>query len=558
VSVKLDSMQRSQTLAAARADMQGGRFEEAERLLLELLDAHADDWEAVEWLAGLYLRTAAFDKAEASVRRLVDAWPRSASYQLRLAAILEKQRKLAETADCYRELIKRMPNLAVARFNFACFLKRSGLLQEALREHQKALDLNIDQPEEVLSNIAVICTELRRDDDARAYLERALAIKPGYVPAMYNFALLHEEMGDKEKALGLFGRILDRNPKYDSALARIAHLRTISDPADPIVAKLRQALERPDISPQARESLHFALGKVLDQCGHYDEAFAQFERGNRLRAARVRPYRRDEQEKRVSQILDFFSPGWLAGQSPVSDRPLVFISGMFRSGSTLIEQVLAGHPRVTAGGEIHYFNRLLSSSASPFPGSLGAMSADDLRQLGTGYLELLDRTFPPDKIVTNKRPDAFAYLGLLKALFPNAHFINTVRDPLDTCLSIYFQELGDEVAYANDLESIAHYYLQYQRLMDHWKRQFGASILDVSYDDFVVDPSATIGGLLRFLDLEWHEGCLDFQRRNNRVRTASVSQVREPIYRRSSGRWRHYERHLEPARRLLARETGVR
>jgi tetratricopeptide (TPR) repeat protein len=552
-----DSIQRNQELSAAQAAMQRGDYQKAERLLLHLLDARPDDWEALEWLAGLYLQTAAFEKAERAVTRLVAARPDYANYWLRLTAILEKQGKLLETADCYRKLIDRRPDLAVARFNFACFLKRSGRLEEALTEHQKALDLKIDQPEEVLSNMAVICTELHRDKDARAFLDRALAINPVYIPALYNLALLHEEFGDKEQALELFGKILAQDPTYHSALVRIAHARTISDPADPVIGQLRQALRRADLGPQIRESLHFALGKVLDECGHYDEAFAEFELGNGCRPAPLRPYRSEEQEARVTQIVKLFSADWMAGREAVSDRPLVFISGMFRSGSTLFEQVLAGHPRITAGGEINYFNRRLDSAVAPFPSSLAVMSGDDFRLLGSGYLELLDRTFPAGTIVTNKRPDAFAYLGVIKALFPNARFINTVRNPLDTCLSIYFQQLDEQVAYAGKLENIAHYYLQYRRLMDHWKELFGASIFDASYDDFVVDPEATTRELLRFLGLEWNAGCLELQRRDNRVRTASVWQVRESIYRKSSGRWRHYERHLQPLRRLLAPYLGA-
>jgi hypothetical protein len=178
-----------------------------------------------------------------------------------------------------------------------------------------------------------------------------------------------------------------------------------------------------------------------------------------------------------------------------------------------------------------------------------------VRQLGTGYLEYLERTFPADRIVTDKRPNAFALLAFVRALFPNARFVHTVRDPLDTCLSIYFEQLDSEVPYATELENAGHYYRQYRRLMARWKELFGEAIFDAVYDDFVLDPQTVTRALLDFLGLEWHAGCLEFQRVANRVRTASVSQVREPLYRRSSGRWRNYERHLESLRREL--ENGV-
>ncbi len=494
--------------------------------------------------------------AEQVLRGLVSREPYAPGHWLQLAALLEGQGKLPAAEECYGQLIARLPELAVAHFNLACFLRRRGRLEEALREHQQALDLNIDQPEEVLSNMGVIHTELRQDTAARSFLERALAIRPTYIPAMFNLALLLEEFGDLQAALELFERILDQDPTYYDALIRIAYARPIRDRADPVVRKLQRALRRSHIDPLTRESLHFALGKACDDCGLFDEAFAHYQSGNRESATRLRPYDRPSEATRVSEILRMFTPQWLAAATPVSSRPLVFITGMFRSGSTLIEQVLSQHPRVAAGGEIDYFHRQLAQSGMRFPGSLADIGPGGYHSLGTGYLEYLDKAFPSGAIITNKRPDSFEFLGLLKALFPNARFVNTVRDPLDTCLSIYFEQLDDRVAYASDLGNIAHHWQQYRKLMQHWQGLFGPSIIDVDYDDFVVDPGRVTEQLLRFLDLEWHEGCLDFQRSRNRVRTASVRQVREPVYRKSSGRWRNYERHLEPVQRMLATPAG--
>jgi Tfp pilus assembly protein PilF len=490
--------------------------------------------------------------AELALRRMLVAQQDAPGPWLQLTALLEQDGRLPEAEACYRQLLDRLPKLPVARFNFACFLRRRGRLEEALQLHRQALDLGIDQPEEVLSNMGVICSELHRDQEARSLLERALELNPSYIPAMYNLALQQEECGDREGSLELFNRILEQDPSYYNALIHIAHAQPVRDPADPLIRKLRRALRRSRVDELTRESLHFALGKVLDDCGLYDLAFEQFEYGNRRSAGRLQAYDRRLEEQRTAEIEQLFSADWLASVVGVSDRPLVFVTGLFRSGSTLIEQVLAGHPRVTAGGEIDYFHRELARLGAPFPQSLAETGQAGLQQLGAGYLDYLDRTFPQGDIVTNKRPDAFGHLGLLKALFPRARFVNTVRNPLDTCLSIYFQQLDDRVAYANDLENIAHHFLQYRRLMSHWQQLFGDCILDVSYDDFVGDRVATTRALLQFLDLEWDDGCLDFPRRDNRVRTASVWQVREPVYRKSSGRWQHYERQLEPARRMLA------
>ena len=276
---------------------------------------------------------------------------------LELAAKLEQAGKLAEAEASYRRFIEEQPGHAVARFNFACFLRRRGRLDEALEEHQAALDLQIDHPEEVLSNMAVIQTELRRDAAAKLLFERALAANPNYIPAMFNLALQHEEYGDRKTAHQLFGRILDLNPAWHDALVRIAHAVTVRDPDGPVIRRLRRALRYSNVDALTRESLHFALGKALDDCGHYEEAFAQYDLGNRASAPRLLRYDRQAEERGVARVMEAFGPEQIASAEPVSDRPLVFVTGMFRSGSTLFEQVLAAHPAVTAGGEINYFMR---------------------------------------------------------------------------------------------------------------------------------------------------------------------------------------------------------
>lgn len=459
----------------------------------------------------------------------------SAEAALELAAGLEQAGRHADAEAAYQRHIGERPQDAVARFNFACFLRRRGRLEEALESHQAALDLAIERPEEVLSNMAVIQGELRRDAAAKLLLERALAANPDYPPALFNLALHHEEFGDRAQAIALFRRILEIDPGWHDALVRIAHAETAADPEGETVRRLRRALRRSNLAPLARESLHFALGKCLDDCGRYDEAFEQYALGNAASRSRLAHYDRARVDEGVGRVIASFGPELMARAAPVSEAPLVFVTGMFRSGSTLFEQVLAAHPAVTAGGEIEYFMR--------YPLSLDPA---DWPQVAQGYVDYLRRAFPGAGIVTNKRPDAFAYLGMLKAVFPNARFVNTVRDARDTALSIFFQQFDGRMGYAADLADIAHHHGQYRRLMAHWRGLFGEAIFDADYDAFVRDPRAVTERLLAFLGLPWHEGCLEFHRNENRVRTASVTQVREPLYARSSGRWRNYERQLGP------------
>jgi tetratricopeptide (TPR) repeat protein len=452
---------------------------------------------------------------------------------LEIAAGLELAGRHAEAESAYRQYIGAEPQDAVARFNFACFLRRRGRLEEALEAHQAALDLRIERPEEVLSNMAVIQAELRRDAASKLLLERALALNPAHIPALYNLALHHEEYGDLPRAMMLYRQVLALNPAWHDALVRIAHAETVTDPEGEVVKRLRRALRRSNLEPLERESLHFALGKALDDCGRHNEAFGHYAAGNLVSRQRLVRYDRYAVERGVSTLIESFDAARIASVEPVSEAPLIFVTGMFRSGSTLFEQVLAAHPRVTAGGEIEWFMRVPLS-----------LDPADWKALAQGYLGYLQRSFPRADIVTNKRPDAFGHLGLLKAVFPNARFVNTVRDPRDTALSIWFQQFDDRLGYAADLGDIAHHYRQYRRLMSHWKGLFGESIFDADYDAYVRDPRAVTERLLAFAGLDWHEGCLEFRKNPARVRTASVTQVRRPLYLTSSGRWRNYEQRL--------------
>lgn len=540
-----------QSLLHARRLYESQRYEDAEALYHQLLKRDAVCREALEGLLAISLQTRRPDAAQQYLQQLVKAYPKEAGYCDQLAQVLERRGELQAAITCYRRLHSQCPASAVSRYNLARLLKLAGHYEQALAEYYMALELGITQPEEVYANLSVIFSDLHRDDEALAALQQALTLKPGYMPAMYNLALLHEERGNWLDAHDLLQAILVRDPSRYDALVRLANGHTINDPADPIVKKLGRALRRGTINELTRENLHYALGKAYDDCGEYGEAFEQYVQGNQFSRQRVRSYNRDEQETFTNELMATFSSDWLGGIKPVSDAAPVFICGMFRSGSTLVEQILAAHSGVTAGGEINYFDLQAQTVLQPFPSSLDAIEPAILKRIGTAYLEYLSQTFPGSQRVTNKRPANFLYLGMINALFPNARIINTVRDPLDNCLAVFFQQLENQQTYANDILDTGHYYLEYCRLMDYWQQMFAEQIIDVRYEHLVNNPKTEIETVLNFLELDWQESCLNFYEVDNRVRTASVQQVRQPLYQRSSGRWKNYARQLELLRCYL-------
>lgn len=547
--------QSARAIARARALVAARRFANAEQELLHVLEADPHDRDVLNALVDFYGSTARPAPAVQVLGRLIELAPREPRHYFALAATYEQLGKIEDVVDVCRRLTAARPDLAVAHFNLACCLRRLGHLEESLTSHRTSLGLGIERPEEVWTNIAVILGELHRHAEAREAFGQALAINADWIPALYNLALWHEEHGDRAAATELFERVLSIDPHYHDALMRLTHMGAVSSPHDPLIARLEDALERPGLAPLAREGLHFALGKAFDDRGNYAQAFLHYHAGNEASKKRLRPYDRAVTESLFLRLRERFTATWLGMVEPVSDRPLLFVCGMYRSGSTLLEQMLAAHPALTGGGELDWFNACLARNDERWPEHV---APEMLRAAGKGYLDHLESRFPGALCVCDKRPDNFLFLGLLKALFPRLRVLHTVRDARDICLSIYFQQFGNALSYAADLGDIAHYLREYRILMRHWRELMQESILDVDYGRLVASPEHELRGVCRFLGLDWCAGMLDFRNAPARVRTASVWQVRQPLYTRSLGRWRHYAGQLDALGDLMTENANDR
>jgi tetratricopeptide (TPR) repeat protein len=475
----------------------------------------------------------------------------------------------AEAIALYQRLLALEPDRPDSWYNLGMLLRADGQAEAALAAYQEALDRGIAGPEEARLNRAVILSDdLRRNNEAETELIEALETNPDYVPAMLNLANLKEECGEREIAAGLYRRILPPDdgspaPYLDlrlEALARLAHLEPPASADDPALRQLEAAAaQRGTIGAETRANLYYSLGRALDRLGEYDRAFAAYAEANRNVRRAGPPYDRSRIVREVAALIAEFPSPAPHRRSAGAPRP-VFICGMFRSGSTLAEQVLAAHPMATPGGELNLLNRI-EVDLAPYPQSICTLSDERAASIAEAYRRELVRLFPQSAaqgaIVTDKRPDNFLRIGLIKRLFPDAKIIHTVRNPVDTCLSVYFEHIDQRlVGYASDLIDCAHYYGQYRRMTAHWKSLYPDDILDFDYDRFVAEPRPALERLLEFLGLGWDEKCLSFHELRNPVKTASYWQVRRPLYTASSGRRRHYEAHLAPLVAAL-REAGV-
>ena len=465
---------------------------------------------------------------------------------LRAAAEHRSAGRIAEAIAAYEAALAIRPALPNAWYNLARLQRQAGRFNAALASYGQALSHGIGEPEEVHLNRGVIyADDLARSDSAEAELNRALALNPAYVPALLNLGNLHDDRGDALKARSAYERALELEPANPLALARLSGVAELAGPDDPLLGRMRAAIAAAGGDWSARADLGFALGAALDRIGAYDDAFAAYSAANAAsREGSPVRYDRAAHERFVDRLIAAFPSPTAPGPREADEAP-IFICGMFRSGSTLAEQILARHEGLTPGGELGLVPGL-AARLRPYPEAVAAASPAALAELRSAYLAGLRLVHPGPGRVTDKRPDNFLHIGLIKSLFPEARIVHTRRDPLDNLLSLYFLHLDPGMAYAQGLGDAAHWYRQYRRLMDHWRRLYPADIHDLDYDALVADPRANINieALLGFCGLSWSDSCLSFHEADNAVRTASAAQVREPLYTRSSGRWRNYERHL--------------
>lgn len=465
----------------------------------------------------------------------------------------------------YRELLQEWPHCADAWYELGWVLRRLGAPVPSLDAYARAIAAGFAAPADALLNRAVVLDEDLADSaGAERELLQALQHVPGHPGARLNLGKLLEDRGDPAAAALHYARLAEsagpdattcRNPTHAlDALARWLQCAPPQAGSDPRIARLVALAET--LPAQQTTGALFALGHAFERLNLHEQAFGWFERANAAAAVGVSAYRPEAVEAHVAAVLAA-PPAPHRPRGPLDEPPLepLFICGMFRSGSTLLEQVLHAHPEVMAGGELDLFPRL--GQGPLHAATRGAtLTEAQCHQLADRYREVTRARAaagkPSARYFTDKRPDNLLLLGLVTQVFPHARVLLTRRDPVDTGLSVYQQHLDPRlVPYGTDLAAIGHYLRQSEQLAGHWQRRLGERCHVFDYDAFVRAPEPNLRSLLDWLDLGWEPACLAFHHQRNAVRTASYSQVRQPLHARSSGRWRRYETQLAPLLRAL-------
>ena len=401
------------------------------------------------------------------------------------------------------------------------------------------------------NNLASALHMLGHYDEAIAEYKSVLARSPGHPASVLGMVRTYEATGQLDKAEAILRPWLDRassNPEIALAYGIMAsHLGE----REAAIAALRDVMTRATCERETEVVACFKLGELLDKQGKYDEAFHYYQHAHALHPF---SYDHADQVRRFNVLIDFFSETRMPELPRATNRSRlpIFIVGMPRSGTTLVESILASHPQVFGAGELGDIFEMrpelarASGSRRPYPQFLETIRVETLDAFAAKHLAKLASLAPDAARVTDKMPHNFTSLGLIDLLFPGAYVIHCQRDPLDTCLSIYFQPFIQHHAYATDLTNLGLYYREYLRLMAHWRKVLRVPMLDLQYEELVRNPEEQSRRLLAFCELPWDERCLRHHESGRIAQTFSYDQVRQAIYHKSVARWRHYEKHLDP------------
>jgi tetratricopeptide (TPR) repeat protein len=482
----------------------------------QAVELNPGDTTALNYLGGVLRELGRRRDAAVAFEQAIAHNPSSAESHCHLGEVLFEMRRVGAAMDCYRRALTLQPTYAPAHLS----------LGMALRQQ-------------------------RRPAEAEASCRAALDIDPNYVEALSFLGELKADRGEFAQAEELFAKAIAIDPGFHSAFAGIATHRKMTI-ADSEWRRGVETLLRKPMPLSAEVTLRYALGKYFDDVHQYDDAFDHYARANELTKRFGAAYDRTQFSALVTRIIGRFQPEFLRechSNACTADLPIVVV-GMPRSGTSLAEQILASHPAVFGAGELTFWHGAYRRLEQTAPN--GAPGEPLLADMARNYLERLTALGNDSLRVVDKMPANFLYAGLIHAVLPNARIIHMQRHPLDTCLSIYFQNFFNIGPYANDLDNLAHYYREYLRLTDHWRATLPATaLLEVPYEALIADQERWTRRMLDFVGLPWDPKCLDFHATDRVVITASKWQVRQKINAASAGRWRNYEKFVGPLKSLI-------
>jgi tetratricopeptide (TPR) repeat protein len=494
------------------------RPDEAIPPLMKVLQVYPESPEALCNLGLSYFKRDEFDKADTLLRRSLHHRPGYPEALVGLARVCHELDKLDEAESLLMEATEKAP-----------------------------------EKSDAWCQLGSIYTEQGQSDLAEAAYQRALGTDAKCAEALTGLANLKLEGGDIKEAVIDLESALDIDPDNLGARFHLTQAQKVKKGDSNLAVLEAKAASNESLSAEKRISLHYALGKAYDDLKEYDKAFPQFIEGAKLKRSKLN-YSAEADDARTQRVIEVFNPERyrnLQGAGS-NDASPIFILGMPRSGTTLTEQIISSHPLVHGAGELRH---LLEVAQQPMPGmpdlaypeNLVDVDQSALSAWGADYIARLRKHSATAQHITDKMPANYMALGLIPLMLPNAKIVHVKRNPVDTCISCFTRLFNRHQDATYDLAELGKHYMNHERLMQHWRSLLPAgSFLEVQYEDIVADMEGQARRLIDYVGLEWNEACLDFHKNKRSIRTASVTQVRQPIYKTSVERWRNYEQYLGP------------
>jgi len=482
-------------------------------------------------------------------REYTGARPKDAAGFNNLGATLTRLGRYEDARQQLHTALALNPRNAEALFNVGNLRLMMGRYADAENSFRRAAGLQQTDPL-IRTQLGEALANQRQLDKARAEFEKVLKTNPRFAPALAGLGTVARSAGRFTEAEQAYRRALEVDPVLPAALIGLALSRRMTKADSGWIADVEKVAANTS-SPPEEANLRFAIGKCYDDLGSHAQAFDNYKRANELLKPLAVAYDERGHSRFVNDMIIAYTPEALSrakADGAASTRP-VFVVGMPRSGTSLLEQILASHPSVAGVGEMDFWSDEFRSDEARIRKAL--LPQEQRQKIAANYLHVLKSREPDADYVVEKTPVNADHLGLIHSVFPNARIIYVQRDPIDTCLSCYFQNFSMALNYTFDLNDLAEYYRQHERLMAHWRKVLPpGTLLDVPYEELVSDQETWTRKILAHLDLEWDVRCLKFNENPRPVVTASSWQVRQRMYGDSVKRWRNYSKFIEPLRKL--------
>ena len=572
-----------------RVLQQTGKLSSAERAYNKAIKINRDFIEAHNDLGNVLLDLGRPKEAAHAFRKALKLRPGHPMLLTNLGNALQLQGEIGKAIDWFNKAIFQDPNFVGAQINLGNALRDLGRFQEAVAAYEHAIKTN-PAIADTYNNLGSVLIELDELDDAITNFEKAVEIDPGHTEAYNGLGNALGYGGEIDKAIASYRRAIEINPRHKDGHNGLGNMLSDMGEIDEAVVSYRKAIEinpgnadvyrslskikkftEYDDDIHAMESLYaikripdepkmhlaFGLGKAYEDLGEYEKSMDFILQATRLKRTSFQ-YSISETESLFSNIKATFSSEFFSDREDMGnpDATPIFILGMPRSGTSLVEQILASHADVFGAGELNdllYLARKIFTAdpSGEFPESVVDLDSGALENLGIEYIKRIRKHSKDSKYITDKMPHNFLRIGLIKAILPNAKIIHCTRNPMDNCLSLFKNYFSKGHAFSYDMTELGQYYNLYLDLMAYWRSTLPGFIYDLSYETLVADQENQIRQLLDYCKLPWDDACLDFHNTRRKVRTASNAQVRRPIYKDSVKLWKRYEKQLLPLRTAI-------